>query len=51
MKLLPTDSHHSFRGDTLRAAIKKDISDGLIPFYVIQDMFFILCLNRDTKFS
>lgn len=35
MKLLGTDENCSLRGETLRAAIEKDIADGLIPCAVI----------------
>lgn len=34
LRSLKADEDHKLRGETLKEAIKKDISDGLIPFYV-----------------
>nr|ASJ26448.1 dopa decarboxylase [Pieris rapae] len=35
LRFLHPDSKRSLRGDTLRDAIKEDIQNGLIPFYVV----------------
>ncbi|XP_055701578.1 aromatic-L-amino-acid decarboxylase [Phlebotomus papatasi] len=35
LRILDTDSRGSFRGETLRAAIEKDVKDGLTPFFVV----------------
>lgn len=35
MRLLPSDRDARLRGETLRAAIKKDREAGLIPCYVV----------------
>ncbi|XP_066246339.1 3,4-dihydroxyphenylacetaldehyde synthase-like isoform X2 [Euwallacea similis] len=38
MRLLPTDSEGSLRGDVLHEAIKKDKEQGLIPFCVVASL-------------
>lgn len=35
LRILDTDSHGCFRGETLKAAIAKDLADGLTPFFVV----------------
>lgn len=35
LRILETDSNGSFRGDTLRAAIERDVEVGLTPFFVV----------------
>lgn len=35
LRILDTDPHGSFRGDTLRTAVQKDIQEGLTPFFVV----------------
>lgn len=35
LRILDTDSHGCLRGDTLKAAIDKDLNDGLTPFFVV----------------
>lgn len=35
LRILDTDSHGCFRGDTLKAAIDKDLKEGLTPFFVV----------------
>ena len=34
IRLLPSDEHFSLRGDTLHSAMKEDMANGKIPFYV-----------------
>lgn len=34
LRILETDQHGRFRGATLRAAVEKDLEDGLTPFFV-----------------
>lgn len=35
LRILETDSNGSFRGDTLRASIERDVEAGLTPFFVV----------------
>jgi len=35
IRLLPSDEHFSLRGDTLHSAMKEDMANGKIPFYVV----------------
>lgn len=35
LRILETDEHDVFRGETLKTAMEKDIADGLTPFFVV----------------
>lgn len=35
LRILDTDNHGCFRGDALRAAIERDVAEGLTPFFVV----------------
>lgn len=37
LRLVPADENNRLRGDALEEAIKKDLADGLIPFYVSEN--------------